>query len=311
MGTRANGQQLTGSCKFWNAIKGFGFIVPSDGASDVFVSQHNLVTGDSRFRALVAGQRVEFVYTVGEDGKALAKNVTGPGSAPLPSFKDMFSAKREIENAKPRDPNKSYGVVKWFDATKKLGFIVPDNGNSDETDVFLHYTECLKGIVPQAGDEVEYVLKSDRAGKIMAGEIKNKTQHTAGPRPMKGGAAMQHPAMMAQMGAPMQMQQQQFQQSYAPTYGRKTGVVKFFNAEKGFGFIFPDLPGPEIHVHKTNVMGGILEGGQPVEYEEQFHKGKMQAVLVQKSSGAAVGTDGAQQQYFDPSTLSAANPRYY
>lgn len=313
MATRVNGSQISGTCKFWNAIKGFGFIVPEDGGADIFVSQHDLVTGDTRFRALTAGQRVECKYTIGEDGKALAKNVTGPGGSPVPSFKDMFSAKREIESAKPRDPNKSYGVVKWFDTTKKHGFITPDDG--DGTDVFMHYTECLKGIVPQTGDEVEFVLKTDRTGKLMAGEVKNKTQHTAGGRPMQPGM---NPAMMQQMGgAPMQMQQQVFQQQQgygqaAPTYGRKTGVVKFFNADKGYGFIFPDIPGPEIHVHKTGVMGGVLEDGQAVEYEEQFHKGKMQAVLVQKSSGApaAVGMD-QQQQFYDPASLNAANPRYY
>ncbi len=48
-----------------------------------------------------------------------------------------------------------------------------------------------------------------------------------------------------------------------------TGTVKFFNAEKGYGFISrPD--GDDVFVHYTNVQGEgyrSLEEGQQVEFE--------------------------------------------
>ncbi len=56
------------------------------------------------------------------------------------------------------------------------------------------------------------------------------------------------------------------------------GKVKWFNGEKGFGFIEPADGSKDIFVHKNNVVGlGYNEGldeGQEVEYEvEETDKG--------------------------------------
>jgi CspA family cold shock protein len=49
-----------------------------------------------------------------------------------------------------------------------------------------------------------------------------------------------------------------------------TGVVKFFNAEKGYGFIAPDDGGKDVFVHFSNIAGNgyrSLDQGQKVSFD--------------------------------------------
>lgn len=63
------------------------------------------------------------------------------------------------------------------------------------------------------------------------------------------------------------------------------GTVKFFNADKGYGFISPDGGGADAFVHVTAVerAGMItLQQNQRVGYDlEQDRRGKMSAVNLQ------------------------------
>lgn len=45
------------------------------------------------------------------------------------------------------------------------------------------------------------------------------------------------------------------------------GTVKFFNADKGFGFITPEGGGKDVFVHANDLGGATLQEGTKVEFE--------------------------------------------
>ena len=62
----------------------------------------------------------------------------------------------------------------------------------------------------------------------------------------------------------------------------KTGKVKFFNAEKGYGFILDDETGKDVFVHKTGLIDSIREADE-VTFEEQDGKRGKNAANVKQS----------------------------
>jgi CspA family cold shock protein len=64
---------ITGTVKFFNATKGFGFIEPTDGTKDAFV--HISAVERAGLSGLAEGQKVTYDLENGRDGKISATNL--------------------------------------------------------------------------------------------------------------------------------------------------------------------------------------------------------------------------------------------
>ncbi len=63
----------SGTVKWFNATKGYGFIEPSDGSKDAFV--HISAVERAGLSTLNEGQKVQFELVQGQNGKSSAENL--------------------------------------------------------------------------------------------------------------------------------------------------------------------------------------------------------------------------------------------
>jgi CspA family cold shock protein len=59
----------TGTVKWFNDAKGFGFVTPDDGSDDVFAHFSAINMGGMGFKTLKEGQRISFEVAQGRKGK--------------------------------------------------------------------------------------------------------------------------------------------------------------------------------------------------------------------------------------------------
>src|SRR5437763_11599068 len=133
------------------------------------------------------------------------------------------------------------GTVKFFNGAKGFGFIAPDDGGND---VFVHISALERSGLGSLneGDQVSFELEQDRrSGKLAAVDLQvtgSAGPSARGPRP--GGGA---PRSFGGGGGGDSFQRRPSGGgggggSRDPA-GAGSGVVKWFNTTKGFGFIQP------------------------------------------------------------------------
>ena len=119
------------------------------------------------------------------------------------------------------------GYIKWFDASKGFGFIVPDDHGPD---ILLHVT-CLRRdgftSAPEGARLVCEVQRGERG--LQAFRILSMDQSTA-----------VHPAQFAPSRSHV---------SVVPSSDLVQAVVKWFNRARGYGFLTQGEGTPDIFVH--------------------------------------------------------------
>ncbi|WP_025295381.1 cold-shock protein [Sphingomonas sanxanigenens] len=163
-----------GVVKFFNAQKGFGFVVRDDGGEDVFV--HISAVEQAGLTGLAEGQPLGFTL-VDRGGRISATELKIDGE-PLPvtgggAVAPAGGAPGAARGGPQRQltGEKATGTVKFFNAMKGFGFIQRDDG---QPDAFVHISAVERAGMTSLneGDRLEFELEVDRRGKYAAVNLK-------------------------------------------------------------------------------------------------------------------------------------------
>ena len=112
-----SGESVSAVVKWFNPTKGFGFVQPTDGSPDAFL--HVSVLEQAGYQDI-------------QDAATITCQIdTGPKGPQVTAIFHMEPPAVADGDGPSGSGEKVEGRVKFFDATKGFGFIVPDNGDHD------------------------------------------------------------------------------------------------------------------------------------------------------------------------------------
>ena len=163
--------QIRGTVKWFNVVKGYGFLTPDDGSPDVFL--HLTVLRTAGHERLAPGATVECEAVKGAKGMQVLRVVSVDTSTAVPED-DLNAPQPALEQAPEHTgPVSDFmsGTVKWFNPHKGYGFVCLDN--SEESDIFVHMVILRNAGIASliTGQTVEVKIADGPKGR-QAAEVK-------------------------------------------------------------------------------------------------------------------------------------------
>ena len=164
------------------------------------------------------------------------------------------------EHSTPGEGTNVEAVVKWFNLTKGFGFVAPLDNSQD---AFLHVSVLTRAGLQQVAEGTKLLVSIGQ-----------------GP---KGRQVIQILQVMGTAEIPSGAAPRNDESASGPTEDL-SGTVKWFKADKGFGFVAPDDGGKDVFIHKSVVARlGVnqLETGQRLKMTVQTASKGREATSVE------------------------------
>lgn len=180
------------------------------------------------------------------------------------------------DNDKPISQASAKGKVKWFNATKGYGFITLDNGG----DAFCH-ASALQATghsdVPPGTSIVCDLADSQRGLQVVAVHSVDTSTAEAPSRAPRGDRFGGGGDRFGGGGGYGGGGGGYGHRDSAPSGPMVEGKIKFFNDQKGFGFVMPDSGSGDIYLHASALRRSgvqVVEPDQRIRYStRQGNKG--------------------------------------
>ena len=133
------GAAVIASVKWYDPVRGFGFLAPVDGSRDVFC--HSSAVAHAGWLTLPEGATVTCEVVEGRQGRQVSRIHEIDASSATPERAGSGRPLHGERGPAPAEPVPPHGrrrvvaSVKWFVATRGYGFLSPADGSSD---VFCH-----------------------------------------------------------------------------------------------------------------------------------------------------------------------------